>query len=260
MTPGAADRVAAQGRVIETHGLTRRFGDFTAVSDVSIGVERGTVTGLLGPNGAGKTTLIRLLLGLLRPSSGGGTVLGHDLSRDPEGVRRLAGYMSQRFSLYDDLTVGENLTFYGQVYGLRGAALRARRDELVAWAGLAGQRGILAGALSAGLRQRLAFACAILHRPPLLLLDEPTSGVDAVSRRKFWDLIYDLTDAGTTVLVTTHYMDEAEYCDRLAMMLRGALVASGTPAELRRDVAGGGSLDRVFLELAGRGAAAATER
>jgi len=238
------------GNAIETHELTRRFGDFTAVNAVSLAVPEGSVMGLLGPNGAGKTTLIRLLLGLLAPTSGGGRVLGHDLVRDPEAIRAKAGYMSQRFSLYNDLTVTENLNFYGKVYGLKGDELTARRDELLAWAGLTENRKLVAGQLGGGLRQRLAFACAILHRPSLLFLDEPTSGVDPASRRRFWDLIYSLSDQGTTVLVTTHYMDEAEHCDQLGMILAGRLVAHGTPAELRREYAGGGNLDQVFVRLA----------
>jgi ABC-2 type transport system ATP-binding protein len=235
---------------IITRSLTRRFGDFTAVDGVSMTVPTGSVTGLLGPNGAGKTTLIRMLLGLLTPSAGEGTVLEHDLRRDPEHIRRKTGYMSQRFSLYNDLTVVENLQFYGRVYGLRNSALKDRIGELLDWSGLGEQSRIPAGELGGGLRQRLAFACAILHRPALLLLDEATSGVDPVSRRKFWDLIYGLSDGGTTVLVTTHYMDEAEHCDRLGMMLAGRLVALGTPAELRAEFAGGGSLDQVFVKLA----------
>ncbi len=238
---------------IETKDLTRRFGNFVAVNEVSLQVAEGSVMGLLGPNGAGKTTLIRLLLGLLEPSGGQGQVLGHSLATEAEAIRRRAGYMSQRFSLYNDLTVAENITFYGQVYGLAGDDLVARREELLTWAGLTELQRSIAGELSGGLRQRLAFACSILHRPPLLLLDEPTSGVDAVSRRKFWDLIYDLSDKGTTVLVTTHYMDEAEYCDQLGMILAGRLVATGTPAELRLAYGGGGGLDQVFVNLAAAG-------
>ncbi|MFO7173395.1 MAG: ABC transporter ATP-binding protein [Bacillota bacterium] len=239
---------------IATRDLTRRFGDFTAVDRVSLAVEAGTVMGLLGPNGAGKTTLIRLLLGLLTPTAGEGQVLGHDLVREPEAIRRKCGYMSQRFSLYGDLTVAENLTFFGQVYGLTGPALAERREELLAWAGLGDLRHTPAGQLPGGLRQRLAFACAILHRPALLFLDEPTAGVDPVSRRRFWDRIYSLADQGTTVLVTTHYLEEAEYCDRVGILLSGRLVATGTPADLRREYGEGGGLDRVFLNLAqGRG-------
>lgn len=237
---------------IAINGLTRRFGDFTAVDGVTMAVPKGSVTGLLGPNGAGKTTLIRLLLGLLAPTAGEGQVLGYDLRRNAEAIRHETGYMSQRFSLYNDLTVAENLRFYGRVYGLKGADLQGRMEELLAWSGLGEQAKDPAGELGGGMRQRLAFACAILHRPTLLLLDEATSGVDPVSRRKFWDLIYGLSDAGTTVLVTTHYMDEAEHCDRLGMMLAGRMVAQGTPAELRSAFAGGGSLDQVFVALARR--------
>jgi ABC-2 type transport system ATP-binding protein len=237
---------------IETRDLTRRFGNFVAVDRVSLQVPRGAVMGLLGPNGAGKTTLIRMLLGILSPSEGEGWVLGHDLRRDAEAIRHQVGYMSQRFSLYNDLTVDENLDFYGRVYGLRGPDLATRKEELLAWAGLTDQRRLVAGDLGGGLRQRLAFACAILHRPSLLLLDEATSGVDPISRRKFWDLIYGLADQGTTVLVTTHYMDEAEHCDRLAMILSGRLVAVGTPAELRERYGDGGGLDQVFVNLAAR--------
>lgn len=238
--------------VIETVGLTRRFGEFVAVNDVSLQVPQGAVMGLLGPNGAGKTTLIRMLLGLLAPTAGGGSVLGHDLVKEAAAIRQQAGYMSQRFSLYNDLTVAENLAFYGRVYGLKGGALQERIGELLDWSGLEPMRQTPAGEVGGGHRQRLAFACAILHRPRLLLLDEPTSGVDPVSRRKFWDLIYGLSDTGTTVLVTTHYMDEAEYCDRLGMILAGRLVADGTPAELRAEHAGGGSLEQVFISLAGK--------
>jgi ABC-2 type transport system ATP-binding protein len=234
---------------IHTDGLTRRFGSFIAVDNVSLALPAGTVMGLLGPNGAGKTTLIRMLLGLLAPTSGQGQVLGHDLYRAPEAIRRMAGYMSQRFSLYHDLTVAENLTFYGRVYGLSGETLAARRVELLRWSGLLDQRRAPASTLGGGLRQRLAFACAILHRPALLLLDEPTSGVDPASRRKFWDLIYGLTETGTTVLVTTHYMDEAEQCDRLGMMLGGKLAAQGAPTELKKAFAPGGTLGQVFTNL-----------
>jgi ABC-2 type transport system ATP-binding protein len=235
---------------IRTEALTCRFGQFTAVDKVTLAVPAGAVMGLLGPNGAGKTTLIRMLLGLLRPSAGSGQVLGHDLGREAEQIRQKAGYMSQRFSLYNDLSVEENLLFYGRVYGLKGAGLAQRRDELLTWSGLEGMRRRPAAELGGGLRQRLAFACAILHRPPLLLLDEPTSGVDPGSRRRFWDLIYGLAEQATTVLVTTHYMDEAEHCDRLGMLLGGRLVAEGTPADLRSAFAGGAGLDQVFVNLA----------
>ncbi len=242
---------------ITLSNLTKRFGDFVAVSDVTMSVPAGAVMGLLGPNGAGKTTLIRMLLGLLTPTSGSGRVLGHDIVAGSDAIRRQAGYMSQRFALYNDLTMDENLTFYGKVYGLKGAALGERKEELLRWSGLLDQRHLPAGQLGGGLRQRLAFASAIMHRPTLILLDEPTSGVDPNSRRKFWDLIYGLADAGTTVLVTTHYMEEAEHCDRLGMIMAGRLVALGTPAELRHEHAGGAPLDQVFINLV-RGAAGAT--
>jgi ABC-2 type transport system ATP-binding protein len=235
---------------IETRDLTRRFGDFVAVNAVNLTVPEGGVMGLLGANGAGKTTLIRMLLGVIAATSGEGQVLGYNLRTQAEAIRRQVGYMSQRFSLYNDLSVEENLTFYGKVYGLKPAALAERKEELLAWAGLNDQRRTPTGEMGGGLRQRLAFACAILHRPTLLMLDEATSGVDPVSRRKFWDLIYGLSDNGTTVVVTTHYMDEAEHCDRLAMMNAGRLVAEGTPDELRSTYAGGGSLDQVFVSLA----------
>ncbi|HLO02200.1 MAG TPA: ABC transporter ATP-binding protein [Symbiobacteriaceae bacterium] len=234
---------------ISTEGLTKRFGAFTAVNDLSLTVPTGAVMGLLGPNGAGKTTFIRMLLGVLAPTSGTGQVLGHDLHREPDAVRAKTGYMSQRFALYNDLTIEENLAFYGQVYGLKGAPLKERQAELLAWSGLTTQRRAPAGGLGGGLRQRLAFACAILHRPQLLLLDEPTSGVDPTSRKTFWDLIYGLADGGTTVLVSTHYMEEAEHCDRLAMIMAGRLVAEGRPRDLRAQYADGGSLDEVFVRL-----------
>lgn len=234
---------------IETRELTCKFGQFVAVDAVNLLVRQGSVMGLLGPNGAGKTTLIRMLLGLLLPTGGEGTVLGHDLVRDPDRIRQRAGYMSQRFSLYHDLTVVENLRFYGQIYGLTGANLAERIEELLAWSGLTQMRKTPAAELGGGLRQRLAFACAILHRPALLMLDEPTSGVDPASRRKFWDLIYDLSASGTTVLVTTHYMDEAEHCDELGMMLAGKLIATGSPADLRAQF-GNAGLGEVFRRLA----------
>jgi len=235
---------------IHTRELTRRFGSFVAVDGVNLEVPRNCVFGLIGPNGAGKTTLIRMLLGLLTPTAGRGTVLGHDIASEAEVIRQKAGYLSQRFSLYNDLTVQENLTFYGRVYGLRNPELARRRHELLEWLGLAEYRLALAGELGRGERQRLAFACAVIHRPSLLLLDEPTSGVDPGSRRRFWDLIYDLADGGTTVLVTTHYMDEADYCDRLGMMLGGRLVCQGTPDYIRREFAGGAGLDAAFTALA----------
>jgi ABC-2 type transport system ATP-binding protein len=224
--------------VIDVRSLTKRFGEFTAVDGLDFEVARGEVVGYLGPNGSGKTTTIRMLLGLLRPTSGGATVLGHDIVTEAEAIRPKAGYMSQRFALYEDLTVGENLRFYGSVYGLAGARLRERIDAMLGLVGLADQRDARAGALAGGWRQRLAMAIALVHEPPLLFLDEPTSGVDPEARRAFWDIIYGLAEAGTTVLVTTHYMDEAEHCGRLGILDRGRLLALDSPSRLKAAVPG----------------------
>jgi ABC-2 type transport system ATP-binding protein len=219
--------------VIRASDLTRRFGDFTAVDRVSFEVPAGEIFGYLGANGAGKSTTIRMLCGLLAPSSGEATVAGRDVATDPEGVKGAIGYMSQRFSLYLDLRVRENLEFFGGAYGLAGAALRARIDEVVALTGLGDAEGALTGALPGGLRQRVALANAILHRPRIVFLDEPTAGVDPVARRQFWRLIRELARGGTTVFVTTHYLDEAEYCRRIGLMVDGRLVALDTPAALK---------------------------
>jgi ABC-2 type transport system ATP-binding protein len=215
------------------HELTRRFGRFTAVDRVSFRVPEGSVFGFLGPNGSGKTTTIRMLTGILEPSAGSAEVLGMDLASNKEKVREHIGYMSQKFSLYDDLTVRENLDFYAGLFSLPLARSRERIEKIVEMAGLSGRTNDLAGRLSGGFRQRLALGCAILHRPRLLFLDEPTSGVDPRSRRRFWDIIYGLAAEGTTVMVTTHFMDEAEHCDRIGFMYAGRLVASGSPAELK---------------------------
>jgi ABC-2 type transport system ATP-binding protein len=213
--------------------LTKEFGDFTAVDGVSFVVERGAIFGLLGPNGAGKTTTIRMLLGLLRPTGGEATVLGFDIVRETDEVKRRIGYMSQRFSLYDDLTVDENLNFYGRTYGVMGKRLRARKRYVLKMAGLEGRERELTRNLSGGWKQRLALGTAIIHEPEMLFLDEPTAGVDPISRRAFWDLLYDLAEGGTTIMVTTHYMDEAEHCQRLAFVQRGRIVAQGSPAEIK---------------------------
>ncbi|MEZ4391322.1 MAG: ABC transporter ATP-binding protein [Polyangiales bacterium] len=218
--------------VIETRGLGRRFGDFVAVRDVSLSVRRGEIFGVLGPNGAGKSTTIRMLCGILDPTSGDGTVVGFDVRRDPERIKERIGYMTQRFSLYEDLTVIENLSFFAGIYSLAGAKKRARIAEVLERTGLGHRRAQIAGTLSGGWKQRVALACATLHEPPLLFLDEPTAGVDPVSRRDFWDQIHQLAASGTTVLVTTHYMDEAERCHRLAFIFRGALLDVGTPEEI----------------------------
>ncbi len=218
--------------VIETHDLTRRFGALTAVQGVSLAVHRGEIFGVLGPNGAGKSTTIRMLCGILDPTSGSGRVVGYDIGTEPERIKERIGYMTQRFSLYEDLTVRENMEFYAGIYALRGAAGRARIAEVLARSGLEGRTKQLAGTLSGGWKQRVALACATLHAPPLLFLDEPTAGVDPVSRRDFWDQIHQLAAQGTTVLVTTHYMDEAERCHRLAFIFRGTLLDVGTPQEI----------------------------
>jgi ABC-2 type transport system ATP-binding protein len=225
--------------VIDVRELTKRFDGFTAVDGVSFTVERGEVVGYLGPNGSGKTTTIRMLLGLLRPTSGSATVFGRDVVRDAEWIRPRAGYMSQRFALYEDLTVVENLRFYGGVYGLSGARLAARIDEMLGLVGLTDQRDDRAGALAGGWRQRLAMAIALVHEPPLVFLDEPTSGVDPEARRAFWDIIYSLAEGGTTVFVTTHYMDEAEHCGRLGIMHTGRILAMDAPSRLRETVVSG---------------------
>ncbi len=222
--------------VIVVENLTRRFGEFTAVDHINFEVGAGEVVGYLGPNGSGKTTTIRMLLGLLQPTEGRATVLGFDAFRQSEEVRKRSGYMSQKFALYDDLTVMENLTFYGGVYGIRDAGRVRTTLELV---GLAGHESTLTRGLSAGWRQRLAFGIALVHQPRLLFLDEPTSGVDPNARRSFWDLIYQLAEGGVTILVTTHYMDEAEYCERVGIMREGRLLAMDAPANLKRNVVPG---------------------
>jgi len=219
---------------IKVDQLTKRFGDFVAVDHVSFEVHRGRILGFLGPNGAGKSTTIRMLCGILPPSSGTATVRGIDVVENPEGVKEKLGYMSQKFSLYEDLTVTQNINFYGGVYLLPRKKLAERRSWVIELAGLSGKENMLAGNLSVGVRQRLALGCALLHEPPILLLDEPTSGVDPISRRSFWDLIHSVAEAGHTVLVTTHYMDEAEYCDSLVLINRGRIVAEGSPEELKQ--------------------------
>ncbi len=240
---------------ITARDLTRRFGAFTAVDRVSFEVEPGEIFGYLGANGAGKSTTIRMLIGLLRPTSGQGTVAGHDIAHRPDAVKEAIGYMSQRFSLYLDLPVMENLLFFGAAYGLEGAALRSRAGELLERVGLAGQGAVTTGDLPGGLRQRLALASALLHRPTVVFLDEPTAGVDPVARRSFWVLIRELAAGGTTVFVTTHYLDEAEYCRRIGLMVDGKLVALDTPAGLKRTWVP----DRVLVAR-GRGLGPAGER
>ncbi|MHC1768766.1 MAG: ATP-binding cassette domain-containing protein [Verrucomicrobiia bacterium] len=218
---------------VSVRNLERRFGSFVAVNRVSFEVARGEIFGFLGPNGAGKSTTIRMLCGLLAPTGGSGTVGGFDLRTQQEGIKTRIGYMSQRFSLYEDLTVEENIDFFSGIYRIPAAKKRERKEWVIAMAGLAGHRHSLTAILSGGWKQRLALGCAILHEPPILFLDEPTSGVDPVSRRQFWDLIYELAGKGVTAFVTTHYMDEAEYCHRIALIYRGELIAEGSPEALK---------------------------
>ena len=228
-----AQRIPPTENVASIDHLTKRFGDFTAVDRVSFEVRRGEIFGFLGPNGAGKTTLIKMMAGLLLPSEGSGTVAGFDLLSESEAIKRRIGYMSQLFSLYSDLTVEENINFFSGLNGVPRGRRAERREWALRMAGLTEHLGRLTGNLPLGWKQRLALGCAVLHEPPILFLDEPTSGVDPLSRRRFWDLIYSLTEQGTTVFVSTHYMEEAEYCVRLALMNRGKLIALDTPARLR---------------------------
>jgi drug efflux transport system ATP-binding protein len=225
--------MSSSGYSVEVEKLVKRFGEFTAVDRISFQTRTGEVFGFLGPNGSGKSTTIRILCGLLRPTSGRAMVAGYDVVESPESIRRNIGYMSQKFSLYADLTVFENLRFYAGMYGVPAADLRERIDWALEMAGLRGRESSLTGTLSGGWKQRLALGCAVLHRPPVVFLDEPTSGVDPLSRRLFWELIQRMSTDGVTIFVTTHYMDEAEYCNRLALMNGGKLIALGTPTELK---------------------------
>jgi ABC-2 type transport system ATP-binding protein len=236
------------GQAIEAHALTRRFGDFTAVDAITFHVEPGEVFGFLGANGAGKTTAIRMLIGALAPTSGTATVAGYDIRTQADQVRRRIGYMSQKFSLYEDLTVRENITLYGGIYGVSSRDIATRTGDILARIGLERAGDELVREIPLGWKQQLAFSVALLHRPGIVFLDEPTSGVDPITRRRFWELIYEAGAGGTSVLVTTHYLDEAEYCRRISIMVDGAIAAMGTPAEVRRAV-GAETLDEVFLAL-----------
>jgi ABC-2 type transport system ATP-binding protein len=234
---------------VRAEDLSKRFGSFWAVRGVTFTVQEGEIFGFLGPNGAGKSTTIRMLCGILAPSGGRGLVAGYDVGREPEKVKSALGYMSQKFSLYDDLTVEENIEFYSGIYRLSPKKQAERKTWVLAMAGLAGREKSLPRELSGGWKQRLALGCAILHEPRILFLDEPTAGVDPVSRRRFWDLIATLSEQGTTVFVTTHYMDEAEHCHRLALINQGELVALGSPRELKHSLSPEATLEDVFVSL-----------
>ena len=226
---------SANANSVVIESLTKRFGNFVAVDSLNLAVRKGEVFGFLGPNGAGKSTTIRMLCGLLRPTSGRASVAGYDVARDPESVRQNIGYMSQKFSLYNDLKVIENLRLFAGLYSVSAKDLHDRIAWALTMANLKGQESLLTRTLPGGWKQRLALGCAVLHRPPIIFLDEPTSGVDPITRRQFWDLIHQMAQQGVTVFVTTHYMEEAEYCNRLALIFRGRMVALGTPGELKRD-------------------------
>ncbi|HYN83225.1 MAG TPA: ABC transporter ATP-binding protein [Gemmatimonadaceae bacterium] len=233
---------------VHTENLTKTFGSIRAVDGVTLDIERGEVFGVLGPNGSGKTTTIRMLCGLLTPTSGTATVAGFDVRTQSEDIRRNIGYMSQRFGMYHDMTVAENLDFYASLYGLAGTQKKQRMDELFAELGLAPRANQLVGTLSGGWKQRVSLACAIAHRPVILFLDEPTAGVDPAARRQFWDMIYTLAKQGTTIVVTTHYMDEAARCQRIAFLSRGHLIALGTAEEITAQF-GQPTIEDVFIEL-----------
>lgn len=238
--------------VISVGDLSKRFGDFTAVDSISFDVHRGEIFGFLGANGAGKTTAMRMLCGLSFPTSGSGTVAGYDVRREGELIKRHIGYMSQRFSLYNDLTVWENMNLFAGIYGLSKKETATRAAELLAKLDFTSERNTLVGSLPLGWKQKLSFAIATIHRPEVIFLDEPTGGVDPVTRRQFWEMIYEAADGGTTIFVTTHYMDEAEYCSRVSIMVDGKVRALDTPVRLKRQFAVG-SMDEVFRILA-RGA------
>ena len=235
--------------VISVQDLTKRFGDFTAVNSISFEVRRGEIFGFLGANGAGKTTAMRMLCGLSYPTSGSGSVAGHDIMHESENIKRHIGYMSQRFSLYNDLTVWENMRLFAGIYGLSKKETEKRATELLAHLNFTSERDTLVGSLPLGWKQKLSFAIATIHSPQVVFLDEPTGGVDPVTRRQFWELIYKAAESGTTIFVTTHYMDEAEYCSRVSIMVDGEIRALDTPARLKQQFAVG-SMDEVFRSLA----------
>lgn len=232
---------------MHVENLTKKFGNFTAVDNINFSIPKGTIFGFLGPNGSGKSTTIRMLCGVLRPTSGKALVMGRDVARETEAVRQNLGYMSQRFSLYEDLTVEENLDFYGGIYGLPKKVIAERKKELISMANLTGKEKSLAGTLSGGWKQRLALGCALIHKPRLLILDEPTAGVDPVSRRVFWEIIHSLSSQGISILVTTHYMDEAESCDTVGFILNGKLINIASPRQLI-DTEGARNLEDIFIK------------
>ena len=234
---------------IQAQELTRTFGKFTAVDHISLEVRTGEIFGFLGANGAGKTTAMRMFIGLLAPSSGAASVAGHDVYTESEKIKRSIGYMSQRFSLYEDLTIRENIRLYGGIYGLSDREIRTRSQQILTRLAMEQSADLQVRAIPLGWRQKLSFSVALLHRPRIIFLDEPTGGVDPITRRQFWELIYQAAADGTTVLVTTHYMDEAEYCDRISIMVAGKIGAMGTPAELKRQF-DADSMDEVFVRLA----------
>lgn len=237
------------GNVIIAKNLTKKFGDFTAVDQISFSVKRGEIFGFLGANGAGKTTAMRMLIGLSFPTSGEATIGGLDINRETEKIKKRIGYMSQKFSLYEDLTVGENIRFYGGIYGLSDEVLSARTQTILHNLELGDEKNTLVASLPLGWKQKLAFSVAVLHRPMVVFLDEPTGGVDPITRRKFWEMIYQSAESGITIFVTTHYMDEAEYCDRVSIMVDGRIDALDTPANLKKQMAAA-NMDEVFLKLA----------
>ncbi len=238
--------------VIKTEKLTKRFGDFTAVNEITFDVYKGEIFGFLGANGAGKTTAMRMLIGLSKPTSGSATVAGFDVYKQTENIKKNIGYMSQKFSLYEDLTVLENISFYGGIYGLSDAQIKTKSDELITSLGLQNEAKKLVASLPLGWKQKLSFSVALLHAPKIVFLDEPTGGVDPLTRRQFWDLIYAASDKGVTIFVTTHYLDEAEYCNRISIMVDGKIEALDSPENLKKQF-NTHSMDEVFYELA-RGA------
>lgn len=236
-------------KVIEVEGLTKRFGDFTAVNAISFDVKKGEIFGFLGANGAGKTTAIKMLIGITKPTSGNATVAGFEVSKKTESVKRNIGYMSQKFALYDDLTVIENITFFGGIYGLSRISIKEKTEVLIDELGLQKATNKLVKSLPLGWKQKLAFSVAMLHEPKIVFLDEPTSGVDPITRRQFWEMIYKASNQGTTIFVTTHYMDEAEYCDRISIMVNGNIEALDTPEMLKKQFKTS-TINDVFLKLA----------